>query len=326
MYLGLDSKQATANIPPPQTGGGLGAAVSKGGSAINDYVLQNMGLGDIVTRGGPALDLVTGAAKNGIDLDAFKAISGAAGINPFTGPQQLSTYDLFGVNAPNDPRNSMGFMGPGSFNPSNFFDPNFMLNQQLAGMVGNQSLSNPFGTPFPTSQWTYGDGYWSNSGAHAPLTAEQREAQRPKFDFAGNPLGPGQQVYTTAGTNSRNPIQGSVYAPPGESPVTNFMGRSAFNPSGGSPMGSLGQLGALQPATGKMGYTGNPFAMGGNSNFSSMLGMLGGQGGRPYATGQQGMLGMLGGANNNLPGLAEILQAVGFKPPVGAQMKHGGLR
>ena len=104
----------------------------------------------------------------------------------------LADLDKSGVVAPNDPRAGLGYVTTG--NP-------------LWDQIINSSPQSQWGQvngnlPFPTSQWNYQNGYWSNS--------PQGGGQAPAFDFAGNPLGAGGEVYTQMLGNG----QAGAYNPP----------------------------------------------------------------------------------------------------------------
>ena len=110
------------------------------------------------------------------------------------GGQSFNLTDLAksGIDAPYDPRAAAGYAVTG--NP-------------LWDQLINSSPASPWGQVngnlgFPTSQWNYQNGYWSNS--------PQGGGQAPAFDFAGNPLGAGGEVYTQMLGNG----QPGAYNPP----------------------------------------------------------------------------------------------------------------
>ena len=118
----------------------------------------------------------------------------------------------------------------------------FGINDPLASQHSVYDYNT--GAPMSTmimDNWTYGNGYWSNSGAHKELTPEEKEARRPKYDYAGNPLGPGGQVYSSGAnwdgaTASYNPPPG-MFTPQGG---IKDMQPNMYGGYGRPPMGGYG--------------------------------------------------------------------------------------
>ena len=158
-------------------------------------------------------------------------------------------------------------------------------------------MFNPYGiNPFSTSNWTYQDGYWSNSyspGAH----------QQAQYDFAGNPLGAGGQVYTTPGSYGHDPVYGSNYNPP-PMQIQRHLG-------GGRPM--LGDMQSNNPAVNvPFGIQNNPtlgshqFSYGNSPNIQHTL--------RPRAGGQfNPFAGARGKNNSGMSTLMDLLSAFNFQ-------------
>ena len=72
------------------------------------------------------------------------------------------------------------------------------------------------------NNFTFQNGYWSSS---APQNT--KSSFDGGYDFAGNKIGPGGEVYTTPGSDPRDPVGGSSYNPPSVGPID----RSAVRPN-----------------------------------------------------------------------------------------------
>jgi hypothetical protein len=104
--------------------------------------------------------------NKGYDLPALN--------NPPPRATTLADYDNLGLSAPNDPRNN-GALGY----TNGIQDPLSVITNGIQD--------------FPTDQWIENQGTWqTNPGVN--YTPEDLEAQRPKFDYMGRPLGNGGQV------------------------------------------------------------------------------------------------------------------------------------
>jgi hypothetical protein len=97
--------------------------------------------------------------------------------------------------------------------------------------------------------YKFENGKWidvSSSGGIQNINLEtgeftQNQGSPARFDFAGNPLGQGGQVYTTPGTGS-NPTIGAQYNPPGGAPYsTDYF----FNDNGNANWNNIINTGAL---------------------------------------------------------------------------------
>ena len=123
-------------------------------------------------------------------------------------PTSLADYDKLGLSAPNDPRKT--------HQNQLMDDPYFGLFSMLGGTL------DPYAGQ--EGQWTQQNGVWGNSyGGGQP--------QAPRFDFAGNPLGPGGAVYTED-LGGMNPA-GAYNPPPGvfNTGIEKYLGGGrTFNP------------------------------------------------------------------------------------------------